>query len=75
MNKKYIAIGLAAVLLAGGGVAYYKKTHEASINVLGTTDIHGATSRAMIKYVEDKKKKWWRRFGCGLWRFLGIRNL
>lgn len=25
MNKKYIAIGLAAVLLAGGGVAYYKK--------------------------------------------------
>ncbi len=35
MNKKYIAIGLAAVLLAGGGVAYYKKTHEASINVLG----------------------------------------
>ena len=43
MNKKYIAIGLVAVILAGGGAAYYKKTHEASINVLGTTDIHGAT--------------------------------
>lgn len=57
MNKKYVAIGLVAVLLASaGGAAYYKKTHEASINVLGTTDIHGATSRAMIKYVEDKRK-------------------
>ena len=50
MNKKYVAIGLVAVLLASaGGAAYYKKTHEASINVLATTDIHGATSRAMIK--------------------------
>lgn len=57
MNKKYVAIGLVAVLLAGaGGAVFYKKTHEASINVLATTDIHGATSRAMIKYVEDKEK-------------------
>lgn len=76
MNKKYVAIGLVSVLLASaGGAAYYKKTHEASINVLGTTDIHGATSRAMIKYVEDKRKNGGADLVVDSGDFLGIRNL
>lgn len=56
MNKKYLSIGVATVLLiAGISTYYYKKTNSTSINVLATTDIHGSTSRAMIKYVKDKR--------------------
>lgn len=56
MKKKCLIAGIsAAVLIVGGGI-FYQKTHNASINILATTDIHGATSRAMIKYVDDKRK-------------------
>ena len=56
MKKKCLIAGISVAVLIVGGGFFYQKTHNASINILATTDIHGATSRAMIKYVDDKRK-------------------